>query len=362
MWDLSADPATELRSTASPVRDLTVARVGDTCVLASIQSDGELRVRTKHLDASNAPRDEAAAWRDAMRCNVGTGAQTLAITPDARRIIIGRADGHLLTVDASTGQIVQDVAAHRESVNVVKLTADGGTLVSGGSDDVVHIWRAHPGGEGWEPAARLDCGGDVAGAALHPDGTTLATTARPGCLQLWELPGGRSLGQVRMPEMPWRLAYSPDGNRIAAGSWDRSVQLWSRSGNALIPLRLDMALLGHDQLVINEAFDASGELLASVSNDGSLRIWDVSPIESTDALPRSLDHRRCLVTLDAGAGDSLSVAFLPRAGGDALPVAVGYYDGTVRVWDLGHFNRHISGQLDHQRRLRNLPNEPPARR
>jgi hypothetical protein len=64
------------------------------------------------------------------------------------------------------------------------------------------------------------------------------------------------------------------------------------------------------------------------------------------------DRRRCLVALDSSAGDSLSVAWMPGLPDGGNAVAVGYIDGTVRIWDLNYFDRHIAGQLEYQSSLR----------
>jgi hypothetical protein len=82
-------------------------------------------------------------------------------------------------------------------------------------------------------------------------------------------------------------------------------------------------------------------------------MWDLSNLPSPDlAATPPADRRRCLVSLDAGAGDSLAVAFLPSRSGGGNSVAAGYLDGTVRTWDLGYFNRHLEGQAVYQRELR----------
>ena len=63
----------------------------------------------------------------------------------------------------------------------------------------------------------------------------------------------------------------------------------------------------------------------------------------------------------AGAGDSLAVAFLPSTGGKQTTVAVGYFDGSVRLWDLEYFDRHVDGQAAYQRALATEPPPPGPR-
>ncbi len=355
VWDLAADPTTVMPSTASPVRDIAARTVGQECVMASVQNDGEIRVRVR-------TNDSAAVWRETLRCNAGGRAQTLALTGDAKQMVIGRVDGHLVTLDMSDGRMIQDLAAHQDAVNVVRLTPDGAQLISGSSDNSIKIWNRA--GDGWAFATAMQCGGNVISAAVQAGGHFLATTARPSYVQFWELPGGRPLGKMDMAGVPWRLAFSPDGKRLAAGFWDRSVRVLDMTPGRphAAPgqeARLVSVLSGHSQLVLNEAFDASGELLASVSNDGSLRIWDLAGA-GDDVVGSGLDRRRCLITLDGGAGDSLAVAFVPGLPGSGMSAAVGYYDGSVRVWDLEYFDRHVRGQLDYQSGLRRSGSTAPS--
>jgi eukaryotic-like serine/threonine-protein kinase len=65
------------------------------------------------------------------------------------------------------------------------------------------------------------------------------------------------------------LAWSPDGKRIASGSWDTTVQVWNATtGQHLFTYR------GHADIVGALAWSPDGERIASV--DDQLRVWQAS--------------------------------------------------------------------------------------
>jgi WD40 repeat protein len=282
---------------------------------------------------------------------------------DGAWVVVGRADGHVLTFRANDGAVVQDWPAHKGMVNIVRITPDGALLVSGAADGTLRISRRRDAG-GWEPAATLSAGGEVLGTVISPDASILVTTSRTASVKFWSLPTGKLLREIPLPKTPWKLAFSPDGNWLAVGAWDRSIQMWNTRSLAtnIDAVRAEMSLLGHTQLVTGEAFDPTGRLLASVSNDGALRLWDVSGIEpSTGDIPAQ-NRRRCLITLDAHVGDAYTVAFIPgNSDPRDISVAVGYIDGTVRIWRLADFDQYIQGHVQYQKQTRkSLPGSHSA--
>ena len=66
------------------------------------------------------------------------------------------------------------------------------------------------------------------------------------------------------------VEYSPDGSLIASGSEDASVRIWGSSDGSLV-----RELIGHKEIVNDLSFSPDGTILASASNDGSVRFWDV---------------------------------------------------------------------------------------
>lgn len=110
----------------------------------------------------------------------------------------------------------------------------------------------------------------------------------------------------------WSTAYSPDGTMIASGSDDQTIKLWdAQTGREL------RTLSGHGGSVEDVVFSPDGRLLASVSTDGTARLWDL-----VNGEPQ--------VTVDAQSGPLWVVAISP----DGSYLATGSESGSVKVWDL----------------------------
>jgi hypothetical protein len=209
--------------------------------------------------------------------------------------------------------------------------------------------------DGWAKTATHTFAGEVDGIAISSDGKTFAVSSKPMSLSFWSVAGFNLRREITLPRAGWKLAMSFEGDRLAVGTWDRSVQVWdTRSiGSDMNGIHQVLDLAGHTQLITGEAFDSTGSLLASASMDGNVRLWDMSQTDYSDGGAALASRRRCLLTLECPSGDPAAIAFLPCEKGDAL--AAGLSNGKVLIWERSTFAPSFDGQVRFQQELRHLP-------
>jgi serine/threonine protein kinase/WD40 repeat protein/Tfp pilus assembly protein PilF len=146
-------------------------------------------------------------------------------------------------------------------------TPDGRQLMLGQEGGTLLLYEVRT----WRKVKRLVGGCKPANLSFHPDGSKLAVGGTYGerQVQVRDLATGNFLRALPHPDAVTRVAWHPDGNRLATACSDSHVYLWD-----LTTGRQAAVLQGHQGSAIGVTFAPAGDLLVSRSWDGTGRLWD----------------------------------------------------------------------------------------
>jgi WD40 repeat protein len=200
----------------------------------------------------------------------------VALSPDGKRWVLGPD-----VVDATTGHKQVQVAS-ADGWDKAAWSPDGTRIVSGDSLglNASTVWDAQTGKV--LLTLPLDTGGTMpylGGLVWSPDGTLIAgggSLTDPsgmdnGMLILWDASSGKQLKLLTDGMAGQRintLAWSPDGQWLAAGMAGEEIILWDMQRYRPVDL-----LMGHADQVVGLNWSMDGTLLASNGLDGTVLIW-----------------------------------------------------------------------------------------
>lgn len=292
------------------------------------------------------------------------GCNSIAFSSNEQKIRLAAANEHIIQVwYARKGEKIQTMHSQSSNIRSVTFAPDGSYLATGSFNNKVHLWYAPayaieggpadpllgeggpvdplPGEGG--PADPLPGEGDVYRVTPSADGRYVAAARSDGLVFLWDV----IKKQVGPHTMPFgangpviSIAFSPKGNYIACSFFDSSVRVCEvASGKQLHVFN------GHTDWAQGLAWSRNEGLLASASEDYSIRIWKIGGLEAGTPIQ----------VLEKAHGESYAncIAFCPTmeylvSGGDDESLAVWKRDEQCQ-WrkdvSLGGHNSAVVGVL-----------------
>ncbi len=228
---------------------------------------------------------------------------TVVFTPDDQELISGGFGGQarIWTLD---GRPAGELAGHEQSVNVVRISADGETAITASSDKTVRVWdlptRSERGILGRHRRQILSLDLDAARGRAWSGG-------HDGRLIAWDLERGDAIVELDLGTSVTALAVRASDGAVLAGTAGGGIAIVDPDGALLTRLGDPAAVIG------SASWAADGSFLIASTRDGST-IW-------------AADGWEAVRTLVGGSGSMLPVALSP----DGSRIALGW-DNHLGLW------------------------------
>ncbi|OYQ62526.1 hypothetical protein B9G53_21510 [Pseudanabaena sp. SR411] len=272
--------------------------------------------------------------------DLGTsGVMQVAFSPDQQTFACGNYDHTIKIFNVKNGTCSQILQGHSAWVRFVAFTANGEILASGSGDQTIKLWHL-------QTSKCLNTlhghHSPIQALAIHPNGEILASGSWDGMIKIWDLRSHECL--ITFAEHSDRiesLAFSQD-DILISGSMDRSLKFWNLTTGscastlstqfpvwtiALNPKLSILAFGGYAAEVklwclrthqylnnLEEEFNigymgdvifsADGQILASGSDDGANRLWDLQSGKSLKLLKIPRPYEDMNITRIKGLTDA----------------------------------------------------------
>lgn len=291
---------------------------------------------------------------------------SLAYSPDGQSFVSGSADGLVRLWDAN-GKLLREMRGHTGEVHNVAFSPDGRIIASAGPDRTINLWRP----DGTLLRTFRGHRATIKAIAFSPDSQALASASEDNSVRMWRVRSSIAKPLYGHPSIVWRVvslkgdrsatpsepelvsvggqeikfwrldgsllkthklrtavatvaASQPDGQFVAVGTSDGTIEIWSTQGTRVQELNK------HQSAVYGLVYHPTAPFLISGGDDRALRLWE--------RLPSGAFVLRQV--LPAHPSRLWDVAISP-SGQFVLSASI---DGTVKLWPWDPKKRRLAEQ------------------
>ena len=249
---------------------------------------------------------------------------TAVFSSDGQYLAAGTSEGAIYLWRTADQQLIQVIQAHKQAVKQLafaqRTTAEGDqhlVLASVSDDKRVGFWSlAEQGRVRWYVHLAHAEQGPLTAVGLRPDGQRVTSVDIDGHVFVWDVSDHKDAQFVHHFTTAFTrfrlVGFSADGQTMAVGHREGTVQLWQAATGEAGPL-----LAGTTGLIFSLALSGDGRMLVTGGRDGHLCLW---------ALPAGQLQQ----VIETQAGAIHVLAFSP----DGKFLASGHGDMVIRLWTI----------------------------
>ncbi|MFP6753035.1 MAG: hypothetical protein VB855_15240, partial [Pirellulaceae bacterium] len=224
------------------------------------------------------------------------------------QLLVGSAGGDVVLLNLANGQPVREFEGTKSAVVAVAAAANNSQLVVSTEDQRLLVWTMADG----TLKSEFKTSSKVTHAEFSRDNLKIATASADGQLRFYSSEDLRELYHLASDEPIVSLLFQSDNRHLYTGHANGIARKWLYASPDSVK-----TFTGHGGAVYGLSVNADARLIASASQDQTIRIWDV---EAGSQLKQLSGHQ----------GAVYSVAF---SSDGSLLVSCGA-DKTMRLWDV----------------------------
>ncbi|KAF2232916.1 wd40 repeat-containing protein [Viridothelium virens] len=239
---------------------------------------------------------------------------------DSRVLFSASADMTLASWDLETGTRIKRHEGHEEVINCMSVSKRGEELLISGSDDgCIGIWDPRQ----KQALEYIETEFPVTAVAISEAGNELYSGSIDNDIKVWDIrKKAVAYSMIGHTDTVTSLEVSPDSQLLLSNSHDSTVRTWDIRPFAPLDRHLktfDGAPIGLEKNLIRASWDSKGQRIAAGSGDRTAVVWDVG-------------NGRLLYKLPGHKGTVNDVRFAP---GDEPILVSGSSDRTIMLGELG---------------------------
>jgi len=297
--------------------------------------------------------------------------RSVQYSPDGKKIVSGGSDKLVKVWNIDTNNCILTLYGNLNKVLSVSWSPDGEKIVSGSFDNSIRVWNANSGNMIQTIVPVKD---PVTGVAFNPINKgenkyipKIVSCGYDNFIRVFNVNDSQELMKMKGYSHS-SIDWSPDGNKIVAGSYGGYAFVWdAKNGNLLFRLE------GHSNSVNSVSFSPDSSFIVSSSTDTSIKIWDAitgnlvftlidNKNKNENLLARSvswspdgskiaagfsdysqlwdINTKKCIAILKGHTKNVNTVAWSP----DSCQIASGSDDGTIKIWNVSSLKQNLLAQ------------------